>query len=443
MILNIRDTRMLLVFTFIVFITIYIISLFNIQGSSYIILLPMILALCVLKKEFAIILYLIVMPTAGIIPSEENILEAIGLDEIINILTVLFFMFSFSLKIKLSPYQRNLGLLIFYTIIIFFLLNLKNAYYGIYDGDYFLVLKRTLFVTLKYLPVFFIICYYDNFKLRQYILLGLYLSGIILVISQIFNEHLASINLVTFDDSEIGYFAEDTVNRFSGFYNGDPNSAGAFLCMIIGLIFIKIENAGKSLYLYLLILLFTTGIFITASRTAIISFFIISLFFIYNNISKKYSIQLALIFIIAAYFGLDFIINQLSRFETASAQFTTRVEGNRIAKWIFYLQFMIDDPVYFITGSQEEINNRSSHNVYIQMLYNVGIIPLIIFTFTLIKSFRITYSVFKKSLYFILPFFFITMYVGELYELAIFIILSTIICGDVKNFKKLNKITTN
>ena len=78
---------------------------------------------------------------------------------------------------------------------------------------------------------------------------------------------------------------------------------------------------------------------------------------------------------------------------------------------------MFENPEYFITGAQEEINIRAAHNVYIQLLYNLGILPVIIFTFTLFKSFIMLAKTYFYSLYYIIPFLFITLYVGELYEL--------------------------
>ena len=188
------------------------------------------------------------------------------------------------------------------------------------------------------------------------------MSGVIFVTSQIFNEHLSNINLITIDDSEFGYFPSDVISRFAGFYNGDANSLGAYLIMLIGLIFILSENIQKRTTLYILISFFILGVFITASRTAIISLFIIFLLFWFNNKSNKVPFQLALILLIPAYFGYDFILNQLSRFETAGLQFSTSIEDNRVVKWISYLQFMIESPEYVITGAQQEINIRSARN---------------------------------------------------------------------------------
>ena len=363
-----KDIRLFIIFTIIISLITYLFALFGLYNLYYIAFIPLVLFLISIKKEFIIILYLIILPTAGIIPSTENFLEAFGLDEIINIITIGYFVSYKFVKEKFNSIQKNLLVLLSFMILISFFLNLKNAYFEIYDGEFFLVFKRLIFLLLKYLPVFFIIRYLNDIRLREYIKLGLLFSGIILVISQIFNEHLSSLDLITVDDSEFGYFPSDVVNRFSGFYNGDPNSLGAYLTMLIGLLFIMIGNYKKRIHLYFLITFFILGVFITASRTAIISLFVIFLLFIYNNNSKKFSFQLILIILIPSYFGLDFITNQLSRFETASIQLRTSEEGNRIVKWIYYLNFMFENPEYFITGAQEEINIRAAHNVYIQLL---------------------------------------------------------------------------
>tara|TARA_Y100001954_G_C15829385_1_gene614265 strand:- start:4919 stop:6253 length:1335 start_codon:yes stop_codon:yes gene_type:complete len=428
--LRLDEIRRIIIFTFIIFSVVYFISLYGLTGLYYPVLIPLILFFFSIQKEFIVVLYLIVLPSSGIIPSEQNFLEAFGFDEIINIITVLYFINYKFIKYKFFSLQKQLTLLIIYLIVFVFLLNLKNAYFQIYDGEYFLSLKRTLFSILKYLPIFFIIKYYGDKKLRQYIILGLLMSGVIFVTSQIFNEHLSNINLITIDDSEFGYFPSDVISRFAGFYNGDANSLGAYLIMLIGLIFILSENIQKRTTLYILISFFILGVFITASRTAIISLFIIFLLFWFNNKSNKVPFQLALILLIPAYFGYDFILNQLSRFETAGLQFSTSIEDNRVVKWISYLQFMIESPEYVITGAQQEINIRSAHNVFIQMFYNIGIFPVIIFTFTLLKSFHFMIKMYKNTILYILPFLFIIITVGELNELSLFIIISSVVFGE-------------
>ena len=416
----------------------YVFALLENFSLYYYIITPLIIFLISFKKEYIIILYLILLPTAGIIPSQENILEAFGLDEIINLIAIAYFVSFKRVKIKLNNKQKNVKSLLILVIIIILLYNFKNAYFNIYDGSFFLAFKRFIFITINYLPLFLIIQHISNFKIRQYVILGLYISSGIIVFSQLFNEYLLALNFVTFNDSEIAGLAAniDKVSRFSGFYNGDPNSSGIFLLMIIGFIFTQIEKFSQQRkILYALVLFFCMGILLTASRTVFVSFAVILLFFIYNNRASKFSIQLYFLFFLGIIFSLDFILNQLSRFHDAHLQTSTEVDGNRIMKWVYYIKFMMASPSYFITGSQEVINIRSAHNVYVQMLFNVGIFPLILFIVKLIKSFTLLIKHNKRAIYFILPFFCITMFVGELKEVPIYILLFILIISEPKSKK--------
>jgi hypothetical protein len=410
--------------------------------AYYIVILPVILFLVSLNKEFIIVLYLVLLPTAGIISSEENILEAFGLDEFINIIAIGYFLSSKQAKNKLNLVQNNARGFVILMIIIVCLTNFKNAFFDIYGGEFFLVLKRGLFLTIKYLPLLYIIRRIKHFRIKQHAILGMYIGAVIIVISQIFNESLFALNLVTFDDSEFAGLAAniEKVNRFSGFYNGDPNSAGIFLLMIIGFIFIEIEkfkNLRK--YLYPLVLFLCYGILMTASRTVIVAFALVTLIFAYNNRVNKLSIQIYFLYFLGVIFAFDFVANQLSRFHNAHLQTSADVDGNRIMKWVYYINFMIESPIYLITGSQEEINNRAAHNVYIQMLYNVGLLPVIIFIAKTKNSIKLLYSKNKKAIYFIIPFISITMYVGELKEVPIYILLFTLTLFDNYEKNKINE----
>ena len=436
MLLKRKEILLVLFFTLIIATLTYVAALYGDFAIYYYLIIPLIIFLVRLRKQFIIILYLIILPTSGIIPSTENILGAIGLDEIINIIAIFTFFSYYFKKIKLNINQKNVKSFLILLIILAILENIKNAYFNIYGGSFFLVFKRFLFITVKFLPLFFIIQFIYNSKIRQYVILGIYISGLIIVVSQIFNEHLLSLNFSTIDDSEFSGFANssiDKINRFSGFYNGDPNSSGTYLLMLIAFILTQIKKFSQHRkYLYALVLLYISGILITASRTVITSFVFVLLMFTYYNKSRKISFQLYLLFAILCVFGFDFLSNQLSRFHNANLQADTSIKDNRIMKWAAYIKFMIDSPIYFITGSQEEINVRSAHNVYVQMLYNIGIIPLLFFLKKITSSFKLLLKQNKESIYFIVPFFFITIFVGELSEVPIFLILFILITSETK-----------
>ena len=100
-------------------------------------------------------------------------------------------------------------------------------------------------------------------------------------------------------------------------------------------------------------------------------------------------------------------------------------------KWAHYLSFMTQDYKYLITGAQREINNRAAHNVFIQILYNVGIFPLTYFMWKLFYSFKLAVKKNKHAWYFILPLFNIMMFVSELKELSLYVLLFVLFFIDL------------
>ena len=401
-------------------------------------IIPIILALMIYETEMIIALYLIVLPTAGIIPSDYNLFEIFGIDEFINISIIGFFLFKSLPKYKKSYIQNFAISLIVLMMLIMFFTVLKNYFFNIYSIDGFTVIKRTFFILLKHIPLILIIFHIRNFKIRKFVYIGLYLSGVLIVISQFFNAYLSSIGLVTFDETEFAGLAANIsqVNRFAGFYNGDPNSAGAYLLMIIGFMFIKIEKRHQLQLMYSLVLIFLAGILMTASRTIFVAFFLVLILFAFNNKSNKASFQILLFLTIGVFFMSDFIFNQISRFHNAHYQVDTELDGNRIMKWVFYIQFMLESPFYFVTGSQTEINNRAAHNVFVQTLFNVGIAPLIVLISKFHTSILILIKKSAKSLYFMIPFFCIIMFVGELKEIPLYALL--IVLFYLENYKQIN-----
>lgn len=419
-------TSFLLVFG--LFLSIYLSALFGILAISYLYYIPLLLIFLILKGEIIIVLYIIILPTAGIIPSDYNLFGIFGLDEFISIFT-LYYLFTHRFINGTKFYIQRISTKVIVIIMFIFLLtNYTNAYYQIYEGSYFIVVKRLLFFILKYSPLVFVILHLRNYKLRKNVLIGIFISIFVIVLSQISTPHLAQIGLYTFDDSEFAGLARniESIGRFSGIYNGDPNSAGAYLAMIIGFLFIKIEKKEMVKYANVIIIVAIMGILLTASRTVISSLFLITIIFIINNRTRKSAFYL-ITFLLLLFFGLNsFIMNQLSRFHDAGLQVDTNVEGNRIMKWVHYMTFMSENPVYFITGSQEEINNRSAHNVFVQMVFNIGILPTTVFFLSLAKSGMTMLKNNSHSIYYIIPFIFITMFVGELTEVSLFLLLGSL-----------------
>ena len=435
MLLHKKDIFNSTICVFLLFLIIYYFALIGNLSLFNFIALPLLCLLMIYKSELIIAFYIIILPTAGVVSTEDNIFEIFGIDEFINLLIIGYFIFKNLPKYKQNVDQKFAISLLFIMIFIGLFTNFKNAYFDIYDIDSITAFKRIFFMLLKFFPLLLIIKHIRNYTIRKNVYIGLYLSGVVIVVSQIFNTHLKSIGLITFDDSEFVGLAQNIsqVNRVTGFYNGDPNSVGAYLLMLIGFILFKIENKHQTKLLYPLVLFFLFGILMTASRTIFVAFGMILLLFLYNNKSKKYSVQILFYLIVVLLFMSDFIFNQFSRFHNAHYQVDTNLEGNRIMKWVYYISFLLDSPLYFLTGSQSEIDNRAAHNVYIQTLFNVGLFPLILLISRFYRSIKLLIKINIRSLYFLIPFICITMFVGELKEFPLYTIL--IVLFSLENIK--------
>ena len=134
MLLKRKEIFKILFFTLLIVTLTYFSALSGNFSIYYFIMIPLIIFLVSLKKEFIIVLYLIILPTSGIIPTEDNILEAIGLDEIINIITITIFVSYYFRKINLNIYQKNAKSFLILLISIIVLKNINNAFFNIY-GD--------------------------------------------------------------------------------------------------------------------------------------------------------------------------------------------------------------------------------------------------------------------------------------------------------------------
>tara|TARA_Y100001935_G_C17306068_1_gene512387 strand:+ start:463 stop:1779 length:1317 start_codon:yes stop_codon:yes gene_type:complete len=414
--------------SFFLFLIIYFSATYSILHLSYGLILPFILFSILIQREILIVFYLILLPTAGVIPTEYNLIDAIGLDEIINVFCLLYFYFFYrnNKKSKETIIQNIAISIVNIILVVIIITNLKNSLFGMYGSDFFLVFKRTIFLIIRFLPLYFIIKNINHYKIYRFTKIGIYLSLIILVVSQYLTPILLNIGLYVLDHSEFVGLADNIegVNRFSGFYNGDSNSIGAYLNMIIGYIFIQLEYkkiSKKLAYTFIGIGFF--GILLTASRAAFVSFaFILFLFLIFSKSSKNI-FKVIFLFLTMTLVFSDFLLNQLSRFHNAHYQIDTNIDGNRIMKWAHYLSFMWQNPIYYITGAQSEINNRAAHNVFIQMMYNVGVFPMLLFIKRIFFSFRVAVKKNKRAWYFIIPLFNIMMFVSELKELNLYVLL--------------------
>lgn len=166
---------------------------------------------------------------------------------------------------------------------------------------------------------------------------------------------------------------------------------------IILLILLKNKNVDKK-YIYLSIILFTTLIYFTRSRTSLLAFLILAilhyLIIIKNDKNSSYLViirKLITIFItfIVIYFSYDYIYNLFfSKWSSTGADITS-------GRGEFWLNTLKNGLTMFGNGEDYFLiyNVRDAHNAFIQVLGNYGLIStflfIILFIYILAKSFRL------------------------------------------------------
>lgn len=192
----------------------------------------------------------------------------------------------------------------------------------------------------------------------------------------------------------------------------DPNIVasiimlGAFACL--GRIFSKEKR--KNIYTVLLIFL-TVGILFTGSRGALISFVVgfgLLLFLkMKNKENRKYVLILIVIAIISVIIALNFMPEELlsSRFSKETLFGVDEYERgshNRYTIWLHAFELFIKSPIIgygsgnFFSAITTVYRECASHNMYILVLIEEGIIGLAIFGYGLIN---IVVQLYKKHLY--------------------------------------------
>ena len=393
-----------------------------------------IIILYIVNRKAILILYLFILIASSLLPSSYNIFNYLGMDEIISITTIIMF-YNYSSKNKSSNYYQNIGIqLIFSIVLILIYTDFKNAYFNIYGLEYSLAIKRIFNYFLLYYPLILIIKNINDANIRKKVLNSIYVLPVVLFLSQIFNQIFVNVGLLAIDQTEYVGLAKGvtSVTRASGIYDGDPNSAATFFVMIVGFLFYKSEKSENNLFNYVIILVSLLGILYTGSRTGILSFLFIYLFYLYRNKANLKTYLMALLFLLSLSFFYEFILNQLSRFWDAKRQLDITETTNRVGKWIHYLSFMSQNES-FIIGSSREINDRSAHNIYIQTLFNAGAVFLFNY---IINFFKLIKNSFMKinngMIYIIIPYAFLTMTVGVFKELTFFLVLLNVINYDIQ-----------
>ncbi|WP_077706060.1 O-antigen ligase family protein [Virgibacillus dokdonensis] len=203
--------------------------------------------------------------------------------------------------------------------------------------------------------------------------------------------------------------------------NNPNNNLGIILC-IAGILLLSLLRAKKinNKYIYISMLVFFLFLFLTQSRTAILSFFVVSTFYFFNDIMKSNTsyiiIVKKIIALITILFGIllsySFVMKMLIYKWGGSQDISS-------GRFEFWGSIINNGVTWFGKGENYflDYNLRDAHNIFIQVLSAYGFISFVFFV--AISIYIFTKSIKLKNLEYIS--FFIGFYLLGQFENLFFI----------------------
>lgn len=296
-----------------------------------------------------------------------------------SLFTFLFLESNIILFIKQEKNDFNVYILIFTFAIFVFL---RFAF------DYQNIIKLVCNLLLIY---FFVSNSIDVKKLLFFFTFGLLSSSILGFYKETIPE-LAQYY------SDFNYYSLSGKARFSGLMQ-DPNYYTIALFVVLFTSLLLYYNNVINIIFWIIFLIFSSFGFLTVSKSFILMYIIFIIILFTILIKKRKKIQLIFFLILIGIFltlSLSGKINILNLFykrlfETNNTTFLT----GRDLIWKEYLEFFKQNPLYLITGVNPKlglVDNRSAHNLYIEMIYHLGIIGSLL----LINVFVYVFVTYKK-----------------------------------------------
>ena len=336
------------------------------------------------KNELVLILFLVLMTTNNIIPKESFLFGFIGVQQVLAVICFLILKTRKNTSTKLySPglllSNKFLWFILFYVIYTAF----KNVYFNLFDTNINILISRII----NYSFLSYIIYLIFN-KTRQNKLISF--RAILSSIVFLGTTSIISNYLIPF-----GYYISiegDALDRYNGFIgNGDANTLA--LAMVIGFAVIlnKIAVSGWNFYLFIPTLISIVTIGLSGSRSGFLLLIITIIIFLTQMKGKKI-VNGFFLFLVLTLFSIPIFETNINRLENAgSEQTNVSVTSNRVGKWILYTNYFINNPKSLFFGADKEIEvgwNGSflvAHNIYLQIIYNAGIIFLIYYLYLIRK----------------------------------------------------------
>jgi hypothetical protein len=366
----------------------------------FIVLLAIIL-IFLKKKEMVFILFLVSLTTNNLIPKENFFLGFIGVQQVLGFIS--FFLLINKKRTIINSNKRALSIinnLLFFIVLYVVYTTFKNVYFGIFGTNFFIAITRVInFPFLIYVSYLIINKTINN---RIIAFRASIAAMIFLGITSVFSSFFIA----------LGYYISingEKMDRYNGFTgNGDANTLALIMVIGFAMILNKILLDGwKKIYMIpSAISIITIGLTGSRSGLVLLIFSVIIYFLSQKNIKKVFNGLF--IFLIITLLSLPLLETNLDRLVVAKdEQSQTEGTSNRVGKWLFYTDYFSKNPDSILFGADKELevswNGKFivAHNIYIQILYNSGILFLIYYISLLYKS-KVRRKYFHGNIYMML-----------------------------------------
>ncbi|MFT4680873.1 MAG: hypothetical protein ACI9FU_000342 [Granulosicoccus sp.] len=354
--------------------------------------------LLLLDMKFPLlVLYIIYLPTNGLIPRDDFLVGGIGIQQVLG-LAALIAILRIRVTNPTDVFKRLAGSMLLLLLGYLVYTSFKNAVFDMHNTLWLDAVKRLVNVSIVYLPILLMIRKMGNSIVSEWAQIGVFLGVLNMGVFCFLSPLLPDLGFYSLGTEMVGIARDaDAHNRFTGVIgDGDSNTLGAFFVIACGFYMARPVALRRSMLLKTVVGLGSIGIALTASRTALLSLFMLGLLFFSSPGKGKLKMQIAIgvIFMLIAAAPLwETVFARLT--ESGSDQLNTQSTGNRIGKWLFYFEHFKAVPSTFIAGSPKMIfagfNNKFlvAHNFYIQVIYNAGALFLAGFIFLYSRIFSL------------------------------------------------------
>lgn len=382
------------------------------------------LILLVLKDNFIIVLYLIILPTNGLLERSEYLSGVIGIDQVCAIFALIHIIINYNHVGQLIDNGfRKYSINILVVILIYLLYTtIKEHVYGMNYIEFFDVVVRVINIILLYLPLLLILVKLYSPQMIELSESAIMLGFINLAVFAFISSYLPDLGIYSTGIQESLVVDSETSFRYFGVMgDGDANSLGGFFAIGIGYYFAIYRSRDSTLLFSTLLIMGTIVIALTGSRSAFLAFLMmLSVLFLTRSQMGILAKLIFLSLLISISFSFwDLVIARLS---SIAPELETNTTSNRIGKWLFYISYFEQNPSVYLLGAKERIlagfnyTFLVSHNLYIQIIYNSGIIILLALFYNYFKIFQTGFRKHNltKIAIIILPFLIVTLSVSDI-----------------------------